>query len=130
MRPLHLAALISLLSTPAYADNTNATFGSTPTATVVEVVDTNPMNLTTTTTYNTDNGVTSSTTPLGKTRTINISTSDRFGTIEESLTPAIHAETRYVSRAGNSYLLVGTGQQQANEQKEQLMIPSWKVFSW
>ncbi|WP_020558035.1 hypothetical protein [Thiofilum flexile] len=122
-----LIALVSLLSATAYADNTNATFGSTPPAESVTIVDSNSMPepvLSATT-------VTTTTMPLGRTRTINISTPDRFGTIEESITPAIHSEARYVTRGGSGYVLVGSNQHRSNEhQNEQLMIPSWKVFSW
>ncbi|MBK8453135.1 MAG: hypothetical protein WAQ53_09705 [Thiofilum sp.] len=125
MRCLFLATLLSLMTATVYADNTNATFGATST---VESVNTNDTSAANTNVQATS--VTTSTEKLGRTRTITISTPDRYGTIEESLTPAIHSETRYVSQSGSSYRLVGTNSQRPTEQDKQLMIPSWKVFSW
>ena len=132
MRPLLLITLLSLLTTTAHADNTNASFGANASLELVPTAELENAELTSIVPVATPSTetVTTRAVPVSKTRTINISTPDRFGTIEESLTPAIHSEARYVSRGGSSYLLVSTGQQRTSEPKEQLMIPSWKIFSW
>ncbi len=128
MRPLIAFILLStFISTHTYADDTIVSFGSNPLADTVET--------TSTPTAETESNIsnqtsTTSTEARGRTRTITISTRDRFGKIEESLTPAIHSEARYVTNGGSSYTLVGTGQNRTNTQREQLLIPSWKVFAW
>lgn len=128
MRPLTTLLLLSTLTcSSVWAEETIVTFGSeeTPATSVAEEAASTSVNDTFTA-----NTPTTNVEKRGRTRVITVSTPDRYGTIEETLTSAMRSEARYVTRGGSGYTLVGTGQNRANAQAERFMIPSWKVFSW
>lgn len=72
----------------------------------------------------------------GKVKLQTIRTQDRFGTIEEERVPAMTSTVQYLpSSGGNGYSLIGsdagsTSVKSAHSDSDELMIPSWQVFSW
>lgn len=72
----------------------------------------------------------------GKVKLQTIRTQDRFGTIEEERVQAIASTVQYVPANGSAgYSLIGsdnssTSVKSAHSDSDELMIPSWKVFSW
>lgn len=72
----------------------------------------------------------------GKVKLQTIRTQDRFGTIEEERVQAIASTVQYLpSSGGNGYHLIGseagsTSVKSAHSDSDELMIPSWQVFSW
>ncbi|MGB3916295.1 hypothetical protein J9253_00870 [Thiothrix litoralis] len=64
-----------------------------------------------------------------------IRTEDSFGTIEEERVQAMRSEIRYVPTGStDGYNLVDSvtsqGKSQNAHQNQNMMIPSWKLFSW
>ena len=72
----------------------------------------------------------------GKLKVQSIRVEDRFGTIEEERVPAMRSEIRYVPTGSTEgYNLVGAESAQGKTQNvhrktNELMIPSWKLFTW
>lgn len=72
----------------------------------------------------------------GKVKLQTIRTQDRFGTIEEERVQAVASTVHYVpSSGGNGYSLIGSDAgsnsvKSAHSDSDELMIPSWQVFSW
>ena len=72
----------------------------------------------------------------GKVKLQTIRTQDRFGTIEEERIPAIASTLQFLpASGGNGYHLIGTDAgstsvKSAQSDSDELMIPSWQVFSW
>lgn len=66
--------------------------------------------------------------------------SDDFSSIEEHRVRAIESEIRVVPRSGNGYFLVspsnsgseiaGGSTQSAHHSHDELLIPSWQLFTW
>ncbi|PID50606.1 MAG: hypothetical protein CR991_00670 [Proteobacteria bacterium] len=64
-----------------------------------------------------------------------ITTQDRFGTIEEKRVQAMYSEIRYIPGSGSGgYNLIGSdtsGQiRNAHSDSDEMLIPSWQLFSW
>ena len=72
----------------------------------------------------------------GTTKTQTIRTQDRFGTIEEERVKARYSTIHYIPNdGGDGYNLVGSDAssdsvKSAHSDSDELMIPSWQVFSW
>ncbi len=83
-----------------------------------------------------EEGVTVTEEVNGKVKIQTISTQDRYGTIEEQRVQAMHSEIHFApSSGGAGYDLVGAGEssgvsKSAHSDSDELMIPSWKLFSW
>lgn len=73
---------------------------------------------------------------VGKLKVQSIRVEDRFGAIEEERVQAMRSELRYVpSGSADGYNLIGAENSQGKSQNahtaaDNLMIPSWKLFSW
>lgn len=72
----------------------------------------------------------------GKVKLQTIRTEDRFATIEEERVQAIASTVQYLpANGGAGYSLVGsdmasTSVKSAHSDSDEMMIPSWQVFSW
>lgn len=72
----------------------------------------------------------------GQVKTQTIQTQDRYGKIEEQRVQAMYSEIHYTpSNGGEGYDLIGAdvtegSVKSAHSDSDELMIPSWKLFSW
>ncbi len=72
----------------------------------------------------------------GKVKLQTIRTQDRFATIEEERVQAIASTVHYLpANGGAGYSLVGSDMasnsvKSAHSDSDEMMIPSWQVFSW
>lgn len=65
----------------------------------------------------------------------NIKVQDNYGTLEEERVPAMRSEIRYVPNGSdNGYSLIGSDESQSTTQNahqdDDMLIPSWNLFSW
>lgn len=68
-------------------------------------------------------------------QTETIQVADRFGTMQEERVPAMRSELRYIpSGQENGYALIGSDESQSESQNahqdDEMLIPSWNLFSW
>lgn len=74
-------------------------------------------------------------TPAGKVKVETIRVEDSYGAIEEERVQAMRSEIRYVPAGStDGYNLIDStnsqGKSQNAHQNQNMMIPSWKLFSW
>ena len=82
-----------------------------------------------------DATATPATEPASKVKVETIRVEDNYGAIEEERVQAMRSEIRYVPAGStDGYNLVDSansqGKSQNAHQNQNMMIPSWKLFSW